>query len=504
MVIVLPFVAVKEAFPDRHDSVTITLRDKTRFEGTYEVGGHFLHGRIDAPAGSRFFARVELRELGRTLILETAHQRPDPKAPQEPTLILPQVELLTDYRKALVSASLPEKRMELIKEALTFLKGESLPLVREWLADTGETDAMKADLLSFACGDDSPRVGWELSRKLGEAARQAHLGPETQAAALFCLRDSETRQLPVPSREILGQLIFGVCEVDDARVQGVAFGALYKLYAQPVPPPVQVKELIGRCDRPDRRALLATCLGTAAAREDYAAVFKTSSKAAEQTWRCLNPDEPAFVVGYEEALRAEPTLQRLSAHQSRKPLPTARELSVVAERYAQPSRVEGDLYAWRGLAIRVFHRAAQEPRLTAEARAVLREALKHPEVRKSTSPGGVAGLLNGIHRKLAKMNGADAQAGGGEDPELRAALVALGESDETLGAAAGLGPVLHRGNDHGSVSDGTTLIELALFLSGCTEDEIRDAAQASKQSPRPPPGPFCLGQKQARGAPRRP
>jgi hypothetical protein len=112
-------------------------------------------------------------------------------------------------------------------------------------------------------------------------------------------------------------------------------------------------------------------------------------------------------------------------------LPTPRELTVLAERYAHPSQMKQGIFDWRSLALQIFQRAAPQPELTAEARAVLREALKHPEVLKARSRGGLIGLLDGVERKLDQMNKNNPKEDpqGAEEAALRAALVALGEPD---------------------------------------------------------------------------
>jgi hypothetical protein len=91
---------------------------------------------------------------------------------------------------------------------------EVMSLRREWLADARDADGVKADVLASLCDTDNPLLGPESLRSLMETVRRAAPGPDTHGAALFCLRDSATRLLPVPSGAILEQLASGVCHAD--------------------------------------------------------------------------------------------------------------------------------------------------------------------------------------------------------------------------------------------------------------------------------------------------
>jgi hypothetical protein len=485
LALVLSVMAIEKAFPKQYDRVTVRVDGESRFHGTYEVGGRFLYGYLYSPEGTRRFERLELRHLEKTLIVETEQRRPQ----------LPVEELLADYQRALAATKSSEKRAGLLSEALQLLGEPALPLVRERLADPAEADEVKASALATGCGarDNATRDGQPLW-KLFEVAlgTKPPPGPETLAVTVSCRL--EHKQLV--SRGLLEVLVASLCRAETLPLEGRAYALLSRLKQEGTPELDPRPLFESACEQPARRAVLRTCLGSGATREEYAAAFTekdAQGRLREETGKavlqCLQKERPEHRVGFAEAFRAAP-YQRLEWVEHRADPLEAWELEALARDFHTPVKP----YGKRAWVLDRFAGAASEPERTAPARAVLLEWVRKTEQERQVAlakEGDVMRFLRGVQGRVVGPGSNDITVTAG------IALMVLGEVEETPRAALGLRREPHP-VARTSVENELDLAAYAFTRVGCTRAEMQAASallHANKPMPR---GPWCASQKRGR------
>jgi hypothetical protein len=159
--LLLPLAALSLAFPDHYDLASAT-HDGVEYTAAFATDGRFLWAVEEAPAMRREFGRVELRALGKRLLVEQRRfaRGPDGRFTVEQPVERPALGDLVDaYRAVLEKSPDAETRGAVYEEAFESLGDQTRPLARQRFAAGGEPDAVLAQLIrTRRCLTEAERV----------------------------------------------------------------------------------------------------------------------------------------------------------------------------------------------------------------------------------------------------------------------------------------------------------------------------------------------------------
>lgn len=477
MVFSAPFILAQRATAEAYDEVEVRDAHGLRALGRFRRNGalSFLIERTRGDAYRRIDA-LELRALGSTAVLVTAEAQSD-QGQWQPVAEEPQLGLTRTYAAAIDAR--PKDEGRLLVEALEALEQEAMPLARARLARSSAghraaSDAAAAEVARAMCTATIPAQ----TRTDVLVLTSADPGPLTARALVECQapvsaavdRTDAVRQLAVsacthPPDEQLLQLLSAQARDGNRRALTQAMRA---------------------CSASPSATWLQACLGFAPSRADWSALFKAGSRYVDAVVPCLDQDEPRLRDGWLEAMRAQPTVFRWPAHFERSTTaPTSEELEALAAHYVRPDLGYGR-YVWRAHALRVFARARGSKIELRAARQRIEAALRAttPDTERPADHG-VA--LAGEHvRNLLNAEQSDRAS-------FHAALVVLGERDHGLAAARAILPGEQVHGDPQLATTQSAMAAFALALSGCSLEELTQAARRARAEPRELTGPACAG-----------
>jgi hypothetical protein len=284
----------------------------------------------------------------------------------------------------------------------------------------------------------------------------------------------------------MGALVAGFCRAEALHLEGRAYTMLSRLRNEGSSALDPTPLFDDSCEQPARRAVLRTCLGNGAEREEYAAAFTAKDESGKAVLQCLQKERPEHRVGFEEAFRASPW-ERLAWVEGRDTPLEAWELEALArhfDKHVSP-------YWKRARVLDLFAQAAGEPERTALARSALHELARKAEQEEKdqkAKDGAVMRFLKGVQHEVVGPASSDGSV------TVRIALVVLGEVDETPRAALGLPREPHP-IAQTSVNNVFDLAAYAFTRVGCTRAELQAASRRVYADKPLPPGAWCASQK---------
>ncbi len=462
-IIIVPFLLVGSLFPDQYDVATIEDHGKVTYTGTFATNGDFLQAQVRESGTVRDIRRLDLLKLGKHPIVEVGRGTAAADGGTDGysrTPILPQVDLLADYRAKLAKEERPQERGDLVSEAWKWLGPESMALVRERLESAAEADATKAAIVTTVCQD-------EASPERTEAMKIAALksGPQAAAAGASCLLE----RTPAEARPFYEFLIAGVCDSPDAAPYA---GALRE--AVPFASREQAIKLmtprIEACKNPTRRTVVRGAFWIELTDEELGAAVHSKDSAVPLAVSYLNADIPKQRVMLVDLLRthAVPYEQPVVAlHISHAP-PSPEEAEVVTKSYL-----------------------VDEPPTPADGGAPMNT---NPRRRARTLDLLAQFETAAIARANATLHAALDRAKGPEHTRIAAALVVLDEADHELQAARGL--ALDPAFLPLSVDRVTTDEDLVYYamrtLKQCNRDQLKEAAGRARKAKPEELGVVCV------------
>ncbi|MBK6810387.1 MAG: hypothetical protein IPG81_16125 [Sandaracinaceae bacterium] len=212
--VLLPVLVVASLLPPEvTQHATVTTDGEPSYIATFDDGGAFLLGQVRDGDAWREVQALPLERLDRRPIVSTRRLRRGADGQElssEPLPLLPQAPLDRAYEAALAAEDDPEKRGELLVEALTWLGREADAVVLGRLRQPALHDTERALATAWFCsherGEDTRRA---------EVVRLArdHGATESALAALHCFRFGVAVDTDVA--EVVRVLAKPYCEGDD-------------------------------------------------------------------------------------------------------------------------------------------------------------------------------------------------------------------------------------------------------------------------------------------------
>lgn len=173
----LPFLLWEELFAESAYEVDVTVGGEPTFTANYDSDAQLISARAWQSGGYRQIEAFHLPVLGRSLTIERARVQAD--GVSQPTSVLAQVDLLSEYRTALLHAN-AQAKSALLHEAWLKLPGEADEFVAQQLS--AATDESRALLVTSAChsGVPEPRIAPLLASALAQG------GAKTRAQVDSC------------------------------------------------------------------------------------------------------------------------------------------------------------------------------------------------------------------------------------------------------------------------------------------------------------------------------
>lgn len=148
--IILPVLLYEEMFPEKYDEVVIVDHGVETYRGSFTTKGDFLQARTTKDNVVRDLRQLDLRELGRRVVVEAARS-PSPGAKPEAVPLSPQANLIDAYTQALKRPGHAQCG-KLIVEAMSWLGDEATPFAKAQMADAVWPDECKAEVAKLVCG----------------------------------------------------------------------------------------------------------------------------------------------------------------------------------------------------------------------------------------------------------------------------------------------------------------------------------------------------------------
>lgn len=188
-IIIIPFAIADAVFPEKLRIATVSEKGHETYHGVFRENEQFVQALALKDGLWRKIALLQLQQLGRNIVVEVAHAPTDAQGQPgefEWSSLQKQVDLLTGYRALLAAGGEPDRRASIVREMLTHLRSEALPVARERLLDAGESTPVKAQALSQICDAKQP-IGTDSERtELLKALDAKNPDAQLSAAALAC------------------------------------------------------------------------------------------------------------------------------------------------------------------------------------------------------------------------------------------------------------------------------------------------------------------------------
>lgn len=301
--VLLPVLAWQAVFPPEVDLVDVREAGGGRVHGEYEPGGDLIWGeRTDGSTivGARLLA---LPTLGRRLVVASGRGElgaDGTPGALVPVTVLSQVDLDVAYEAALGAEADPERRAELLVEAVDALHVEAAPLAEAWLGRPSE-GAARARVVSRVClgarGDEADGFRADILRWSGAATPV-----DVAAQALVCAARTPGLQ-PEEVDVFAGVLVDEVCE----RPALTPLAELADAVQQEPGLRVRAAAVAGRCPTPTRVTLLRAHLGETLAADALLAALR-DEPARDLLVSALRPERPGDRAALFAALDVAPTL----------------------------------------------------------------------------------------------------------------------------------------------------------------------------------------------------
>lgn len=496
-IIIIPFVLADALFPEKLRVATVTERGRETYHGVFRENGQFVQALAFQDGVWKKLALVQLPELGRNVVVEVERAPPDAEGKPgkfERSSLQKQVDLLTGYRSALGQAGDGEKKRRLIREMLTHLHADALPLTRERLLDSGEGSGLKRDALELICSKKLP---------IGSAQERADLLKQLDAtnpdvgvsiAALACF--DATR--PADAAAFTARVVDAACAEKDASRAEELTVKLLGWAEDKAALGSALEPFVARCAASERRMFLRFLFGFEVGKDELRALAgsKDPTTAGQVIRRLSNLDPVHRAILLEQLERPEaPAKALLLALGQNGKDPDAEEAKALAGAFIARGR-DPELRA--ELLLRLGS-TPEDQRAPAKQRLEQKLATASGEERAALAAGLV--MLGDAEREATA-----AQALSGRCPELAEARSAPAPSASSAAApsassAPGPSPVERAESDcakklsqsYWQVRDTPGLVAFVLQHRGCSERELLDlASEKAKPAER---GRLCKGAK---------
>jgi len=433
--IIAPILLVGALFPEKYDSAVLTKNGVETWRGRFQTNGRLIQAELRDGDSVRWIRRLDLAALDRAIVVEVARAEPGHEDDPTPTSISSQMDLIGEYRAALVLEEDGEERGELLAEALTWLGHEAVPMVTERMMDPDEPDPSKAEVMDALCqlrnsGEDEPDFVASLLNSSSTIS-----GPETAQAALACV----SGPLGQPYRLTL---VDAVCEGDDP---GAYLGTLRGEHCTGV-----VLQRAKDCSNIARSVLIGQSCDQPMDPVSLHAALASRDDSVQSLLGGLDPGEPVERAGLFFALQHQhgpPDLivdRILLDERALSP----EELVVLARSYARGGSFLSPAATRRAHSLDLMSRTDNPA--TATAARVILKSLARAEKEDERSPFLIA-------------------------------MVVLGDRQLAGHAALGLGgphSVLDVHSHAGNVFNDRELVAYGLILAGCSEPQVVALHQA--------------------------
>ncbi|MCE9599962.1 MAG: hypothetical protein K8S54_18525 [Spirochaetia bacterium] len=461
--IVIPFVLLNSIFPERYDLVTVTEKGQITYSGMFTTKGEFIQARVISNNTARDIRRLDLEELNKQVVVEIASSKLDANGkPGEmnPTPILAQTHLDQEYSAAMQKASDSDKSRLLI-EATSWFGEESIPMLTTWLGSKEASPEFKSAVLNHTCekmrNDRKDVVANSAIQAIGTPDH-----PKPALAILSCFDSDDARAEPY-----LKALVKLTCQ-GGAR-NGNVPGEMISWNGKATQSPAFIKRRIARDAKQEIEAckgspgtLFLAALDLPVPETEILSVLRDSEYAEPMT-QYLDSNIAAERAGLMHLIaKKEDATKSLKRLVNDDWVATPAELVAVAEQYAPTyhSVLASSDYGRRSTILDIF------------------SFQKNAEARKAA---------------LRVFEAAASSADADKLPELRIAMVVLGQREFAVAAAHGLRSKEKHGNS--GTGNASGLISYGLILSGCKVDEIADAYRAAITARDSDRGVLCTREK---------
>ncbi len=398
-VVIIPFVLADALFPEKLRIATVTEKGRDSYHGVFRENGQFVQALAFQDGVWKKVALLQLRELGRNLVVEVSRAPPDADGKPgqfEPTSLQKQVDVLTGYQEKLASASEEDRRRRLLNEALLHVRAEALPLAKDHLLNPAETASVKAAVLAQVCADKDPIGSDDERAALMRELDARGPDPDTSVAALSCFDAKH----PERARAFTQRVVDAACSAEQS---SRAWDLGEKLVIWAGRGVAEFEPLVARCKKDERRLFLR-----------YALRFDLDVKELSSLAESKDPTVASAV--FRELDNAKPAHRTLlNAGLERASAPLAAILLALEKNGHEPDADEAKALAG-GFIVR-------EDQPTDRAELLLRL--------ERTPPAARGEAITRLEQKLGPSTGIERAA-------LHSGLVMLGQREHEGGAARGL------------------------------------------------------------------
>lgn len=200
--VVLPLAVAAAVIPPLYDDASLSRGGQTLFRGAFDLRGRLVQGVARDGGAQREVRRVHLPALDQHWLVEVARAPILPDGgvgPVTRTPIARQVDLIGPYRRAIIGARSPQSRGGLAAEAVRTLGADAVAIAQERI--TARDDEAVSVMLTDLCSAAAPSRGLLIEDASLDAARTALLGafvraatPTASGAALSCPGLSEAQR----------------------------------------------------------------------------------------------------------------------------------------------------------------------------------------------------------------------------------------------------------------------------------------------------------------------
>ncbi|MBL8020855.1 MAG: hypothetical protein JNM27_14390 [Leptospirales bacterium] len=445
--IVIPFVLLGSIFPEKYDLVTVTESNQITYSGMFTTDGEFIQARLTSKGMARDLRRLDLDELEKRVVVEIASGPLDSNGKpgeMKPSAVFALTHLDQEYSTAMQKGS-DSQKAKLLIEATTWFGEESIPMLKTWLSSNEASPEFKTLVIDHTC----ERMRNDRKDSIASAALEAMAMPnhtKPALAALACFVSDDPAASPY-----LKALVKLTCQGGE-RSASIP-GTMISWNARATQSPGSIKRRIATdaskeldsCQDP-ARTLLRTALDLPVEQKDILALLSNSAyrNSAVSYMDASIPNERNGLLSVVAAKsEASGALERLANNDW---VASPAEMASIAEQYIPDyhSVFASSDYKRRATILDIF------------------SFQKDPEARRAA---------------LTVFERAASKAESDRLPELRIAMVVLGERQFAIAAAHGLrSREKHSG---GGTDNASGLISYGLVLSGCKVDEIADAYRAT-------------------------
>ncbi len=187
--IILPVLIYEEMFPEKYDEVVIVDHGTETYRGSFSTRGDFLQARTTKDGVVRDLRQLNLRELGRRVVVEAARS-PSSGAPPAAVPLAPQADLIDAYSTAMNRPN-HSQCGELVVEALSWLGTEAEPLAKAHMSkpDAEWPDKCKAEVAKKVCSKAATPAQLDVIAAAGTT--EGGPGPlTTEAVIRLCIAET--------------------------------------------------------------------------------------------------------------------------------------------------------------------------------------------------------------------------------------------------------------------------------------------------------------------------